>query len=130
MTSALPSAVSASPAARAAAKSGTLGWPISAKLVSSKSCAWPAVPFARAAQPGAVTSRVPTTVQSAVPPSARATARTARAAGSAAPASITPSVSSAARRTRATASGGHSSSDVLTVNSASRAVALMAGTIS
>src|SRR5438094_9660662 len=126
-TTAPPSAVSASPAASAAASSGTLGCPISAKFVSSKSCACPAVPLASAAHPGEVTSRVPTTVARGVPLSARATARTARAAGSPAPASITPSVSSAARRNRASASGGQSSREVLTANSATRAVALMGG---
>jgi len=49
-------AISASAAASVVEKSGTLGCPSSAKLVSSKSCAWPAAPLARAAQPGAVLS--------------------------------------------------------------------------
>src|SRR2546427_281188 len=69
-------------------------------------------------------------VASEMPPSARTTRRTMRATGSAAPASITPSVSSAARRTWAIASPGQSSKDVLTMNSARRAAALMDGTIS
>src|SRR5437867_1630843 len=128
-TNARPAAISASAAARAVDKSGTLGCPSSAKFVSSKSCAWPAAPLASAAQPGEVLSEVPTTVASAIPPSARTTRRTMRATGSVAPASITPSVSSAARRTWATASAGQSPSDVLTMNSARRAAALMDGTI-
>ena len=53
----------------------------------------PAAPLARAAQPGEVLSFVPTTVASAMPPSARTTRRTMPATGSAAPASMTPSVS-------------------------------------
>src|SRR5437867_1794377 len=129
-TSARPSAISASPAANAVDRSGTLGCPSRAKFVSSKSWAWPAAPLASAAQPGEVLSVVPTTVASAMPPSARTTRRTMRATGSAAPASITPSVSSAARRTWAMASPGQSSKDVLTMNSARRAAALMDGTIS
>src|SRR5207249_11739379 len=115
--------------ASAVDRSGTLGCPSSAKFVSSKSCACPAAPLARAAQPGEVLSELPTTVASAIPPSARTTRRTTRATGSVAPASITPSVSSAARRTWATASAGQSHSDVLTMNSARRAAALMDGTI-
>ena len=68
----------------------------------------------------------PTTVQSGEPPSMWMTARTAAAAGSAAPASITPTVSSVARRTCAIAASGQSARAALTTNSARRAVALMA----
>ena len=102
---------------------------MSAKFVSSKSWAWPAAPLARAAQPGAVRSDVPTTVHSGVPPSARATARTPAATGSAAPASMTPIVSRAARRVCASTASEQSRNDVLTTNSARRVVAVMARTI-
>src|SRR5881628_3123503 len=94
--------------------------------VSSKSWAWPAAPLASAAHVGGVRSEAPTTVQSGVPPSARATSRTIRAIGSVLPASMTPIESSAARRTLAMASRGQSSRRVLTTNSAIRAMALMA----
>src|SRR5207247_1200005 len=120
------SAVSASAAASAAASRGTLGWPNSANDVSSKSWACPAAPLASAAHVGDVRSEAPTTVQSGVPPSARATSRTIRAIGSVLPASMTPIESSAARRTLAMASRGQSSRRVLTTNSAIRAMALMA----
>src|SRR5204863_664503 len=91
-----------------------------------KSWACPAAPLASAAHVGDVRSEAPTTVQSGVPPSARATSRTIRAIGSVLPASMTPIESSAARRTLAMASRGQSSRRVLTTNSAIRAMALMA----
>src|SRR5438045_7927401 len=119
--------VSASAHARAVAKSGTLGCPSSAKLVSSKSCAWPAAPLQRAAQVGDVRSALPITVQSGAPPSRRATVRVMRATGSAAPARTTPRVSIAARRTWTRAASGQLANPVVVTNSARRVVAVMSG---
>src|SRR5215831_9659367 len=105
-TRARPSARASSPAASAAARTGAEGWPIMAKLVSSKSSAWAAVPLARAAHTAPVRSEVPTTVARGEPPSARATSVTMRAAGS-------------------TASAGQSSQRLFVTNSARCEVARM-----
>src|SRR5215475_8411150 len=115
-----------SPAARAAASTGAEGWPIMAKLVSSKSSACAAVPLARAAHTAPVRSGVPTTVARGEPPSARATSVTRRAAGSTEPASITPRQSRMARRAASTASAGQSSQRLFVTNSARCEVARMA----
>src|SRR5499433_2844872 len=125
-TRARPSASVSSPAARAAASTGAEGWPIMAKLVSSKSSACAAVPLARAAHTAPVRSGVPTTVARGEPPSARATSVTRRAAGSTEPASITPRQSRMARRAASTASAGQSSQRLFVTNSARCEVARMA----
>ena len=83
--------------------------------------------MASAAHVGAVRIDVPITVHSGVPPSARATARTLAATGSAAPASITPErVERGAANLDDARRRGNRRSEVLTTNSARRAVALMA----
>src|SRR5215468_5350140 len=124
-TRARPSARASSPAASAAASTGAEGWPIMAKLVSSKSSAWAAVPLASAAHTAPVRSEVPTTVARGEPPSARATSVTMRAAGSTEPASITPRQSRMARRAASTASAGQSSQRLFVTNSARCEVARM-----
>src|SRR5215475_9573494 len=124
-TRARPSARASSPAASAAASTGAEGWPIMAKLVSSKSSAWAAVPLARAAHTAPVRSEVPTTVARGEPPSARATSVTMRAAGSTEPASITPRQSRMARRAASTPSAGQSSQRLFVTNSARCEVARM-----
>ncbi len=126
-TTAWPSARASSPAASAAASTGADGCPIMAKLVSSKSSAWAAVPLQSAAHTAPVRRPAPTTVQSGAPPSASATLWTMRAGGSSEPASMTPRQSRMARRAASTASAGASSQRLLAMNSARRDVTGMPG---